>query len=186
MLSYKRVMAAAIIILPILTPAHAKDKPVKTPPVPLAAEPRQAHEFFAYLMKLNVVDITTEKKCYDGKIIPHATAYIKEPCASILRVSYSCNDGGKETHTTEMKIDWRYVSEIELSGYSHDGEEIKISGNITTSHTEGIASESGKANKGKLTRKAKLTFDSPATAKRALNAFTLLKKNCDTSADYPF
>ena len=181
---YKVCLALAVLALPLFTPAYAKDKAVKTPPVS-QAEPQQAHDFFAYLVKLGIIDINTKTKCHNGEIIPDTTAYMQEPCASTLRVSYSCNEG-KENYTAETKIDWRYVSEIELSGYNHDGEEIEISGNITTSHTKGIVSENGKANKGKPTRKTKLTFDSPATAKRALNAFTLLKNTCDTSADYPF
>ena len=102
-----------------------------------------------------------------------------------MRVSYSCKDG-KEKYTAETRIDWRYISEIELSGYNKDGEEIEISGNIATSHTKGILAQKAKANQAKPSRKTKLNFDSPATARRALNAFTLLKKKCDTSTDYPF
>lgn len=181
---YKVCLALAILALPVFTPAYAKDKTEKSPPIS-QADPQQAHNFFAYLVKLGIIDIDTKMKCHNGEVIPDSTAYMQEACASVLRVSYSCNDG-KENYTAETRIDWRYVSEIELSGYNHDGEEIEISGNITTSHTKGILAEKSKANQGKPTRKAKLNFDSPATAKRALNAFTLLKNKCDTSADYPF
>ena len=181
---YKVCLAIAVLALPLFTPAYAKDKATKTPPSS-QAEPQQAHEFFAYLVKLGIIDIDTKMKCHNGEVIPDTTAYMQEPCTSVVRAGYSCNEG-KEKYTAETRIDWRYVSEIALSGYNHDGEEIEISGNITTSHTKGILAEKAKANQGKPTRKAKLNFDSSATAKRALNAFTLLKNKCDTSADYPF
>ena len=181
---YKVCLALAVLTLPVFTPAYAKNKTEKSSPIS-QADPQQAHDFFAYLVKLGIIDIDTKMECHNGEVIPDSMAYMQEACASVLRVSYSCNDG-KEKYTAETRIDWRYVSEIELSGYNHDGEEIEISGNITTSHTKGMISESGRANKGKPTRKTKLSFDSSATAKRALNAFTLLKNKCDTSADYPF
>lgn len=180
----KVCLAIVVLTLTVSTPAYAKDKTEKSPPIP-EAEPQQAHDFFAYLVRLGIIDINTKTECHNGEVIPDTTTYMHEACTSSIRVSYSCKDG-KEKYTAETKIDWGYVSEIELSGYSHNGKEIEISGNITTSHTKGIVSESGKTNKGKPTRKTKLTFDSPATAKRALNAFTLLKNKCDTSADYPF
>lgn len=180
MLFYRLFLVLAVLV----SSAYAKDNTAKILPVP-QANSQQAHDFFTYLMKLGIIDTNIKTKCDNGEIIPGTTAYMQEPCASRLHVNYSCKDG-KETYTAETKIDWHYVSKIELSGYNHNGEEIEISGNITTSHTKGIVAKNSKTKKGKRARKTKLTFDSPVTAKRALNALTLLKNKCDTSADHPF
>lgn len=170
-----------VLSLPLLYPDHAESAISE----PLPIEEQRAHDFFSYLVKLGVIDIETKIECDQGRIIPATTAYAHQACKSILRVDYNCGNT-KESYTAETRIDWHYISKMQLSGYSRNGEEIEISGNITVLHAKTKHTKTNKAYKGTNTRQAKLTFDSSITAKRAFNAFTLLKNKCDTSANYPF
>lgn len=175
---------ASICIILMLSPANAAESSL-IKESSHTIEPQKAHDFIAYLVKIGVIDINPQNECYSVETAPETAVYEHEKCISILRVNYNCNDS-KLVLISETRIDWRYISEIELSGYNHDGKEIKISGNITTSKTKGLALPEKQVVQAIPARQSKLIFDSPVTARRALNAFKLLRKTCDTSADYPF
>lgn len=146
---------------------------------------QEAHDFFSYLVKSEVMAVDVRAKCSSWNNEPKITHYIQQPCASILRVAYDC-DSGTEKHVADTHIDWRYVSEIKQSGYDKEGKEINISGNITTTYSEDGEGEADNMGESKSTQQAKIIFDSPKTAKRAIKAFALLKSECDTSARFSF
>ena len=71
---YKVCLAIAVLALPLFTPTYAKDKATKTPPS-FQADPQQAHDFFAYLVKLGIIDMDAKNKCHNGEVIPDTTSY---------------------------------------------------------------------------------------------------------------
>lgn len=144
----------------------------------------QAHEFLSYLVDREVLKVDTKLGCRVSRNTPTKLLYKMEECTSILESKYQC-DNKKIEHTTNTKISWKYISEIELkqSGYNQDGKEIEIFGNVTVSHLNTKDQKNRNASEG---NKVTISFDSAKTAQRALNAFSTLKKKCDTSQSYPF
>ncbi len=143
----------------------------------------KAHAFFSYLIERQVIAVSLDTKCRTSSNPHRVTEYIQQPCKSVFRSAYECSDGQKRTMDTE--IDWSYISEMKQSGYDQEGDEITLLGNINTFDAQKKVEEK-KAKDDISTRSARITFDSSATAKRALKAFELFKNKCDTSAAYPF